>query len=82
VDALTLAQKLVASCLQLGDQAGQLDGNTQLLGGFPEFNSLTITAIVSSIEDELDCDVDDEEISGEIFETLGTLASFIDGKMS
>ena len=81
MNPLELTRKILRSCLQLGSQADAFDRNTQLLGGLPEFNSLTITAIVAEVEDELDCEIDDAEISAEIFETMGSLADFIAAKM-
>ena len=77
MDSLELTRKVVRSCLQLGGEADNFDRSTQLLGGFPEFNSLTITAIIATLEDELDCEIDDTEITGELFETVGTLADFV-----
>jgi acyl carrier protein len=38
---------------------------------------LTIAAVVASIEDEFDCEIDDEELTAEIFETMGSLSDFI-----
>ena len=80
MNALELTQKLIRSCLQLG-QDYPLTESTVLLGGFPEFNSLTITTLIAEIEEAVDCEIDDEEISGEIFETVGTLAEFVRAKM-
>ena len=81
MDALELTRKTLRDCLQLGSQADAFGRGTQLLGGLPEFNSLTITAIVAAIEDELDVDIDDMEITAEIFETVGSLAAFVQVKM-
>jgi len=77
LDSLELTRKIVRACLQLGDQADSFDRNTQLLGGLPEFNSLTIAAVVASIEDEMDCEIEDEELTAELFETMGSLSDFI-----
>ena len=81
MDALDIARDILSTSLQLGSRASQLNASTQLLGGFAEFNSLTITTIITAIEEQLDCSIDDSEISGEIFETVGTLAEFISRKM-
>ena len=81
MDSLEIARDILATSLQLGERANQLEASTQLLGGFPEFNSLTITIIITAIEEQLDCSIDDTEINGEIFETVGTLATFIKQKM-
>jgi acyl carrier protein len=81
MNALDLTRDILSTALQLGGQANQLDESTSLLGGFPEFNSLTITTIITAIEEQLDCSISDAEISAEIFETVGTLAEFIRQKM-
>ncbi len=82
MESLELTRRTVRSCLQLGDEVNSFDRDTQLLGGLPEFNSLTITAIIASLEDELDCEIDDAEITAEIFETMGSLADFVGEKMN
>ena len=81
MDSLEVTRNIVRTCLQLGSLADSFDRSTQLLGGMPEFNSLTIAAIVASIEDELDCEIDDADITGEIFETMGSLSDFVAEKM-
>ena len=79
--ALDLTRKIIRSCLQL-EESVQLSEDTYLMGGFPEFNSLTITTLIVEIEDNLGCEVADDEISGEIFETVGSLAAFVQQKMN
>lgn len=81
MNSLDIAKDIVKSCLQLGERADKFDENTQLMGALPEFNSLTITTIVISIESELDCTIEDYELNAEMFETLGSLAAFIESKM-
>lgn len=78
MSALELARKIIANNLQL--ERENLQSETKLAGNFPEFNSLTIAGIIESIEDELDCVVDDGEISTDIFATVGDLANFIERK--
>jgi acyl carrier protein len=51
------------------------------MGAFPEFNSLTVVGIIAGIEETLGCEVGDTEISEEIFQTVGSLADFIQTKM-
>jgi acyl carrier protein len=81
VNALELTRKLIRACLQLQDSA-QLPIDTPLLGGFSDFNSLTITGLVLGIEEALDCEIAGDELSGDIFESIGSLASFVDAKMA
>jgi acyl carrier protein len=80
VEALDLARKVLATNLQL--DMDQLTADTEVLGNFPQFNSLTIVSVIGSIEDELDCDIDDDDITADIFVTVGDLAEFIEARMS
>jgi acyl carrier protein len=81
MDALSITVNIVCSCLQLDQEEAQLDAATPLLGGLPDFNSLTIATVVESIEEQLDCTIEDEELTGELFETVGSLAQFVETKM-
>ncbi len=76
MEALDLAKKVIATNLQL--EQDQLEADTEILGNFPQFNSLTIVGVIGSIEDELDCVIDDEDITTDIFTTVGDLATFIE----
>ena len=58
----------------------KLNPNTEIMGNFPQFNSLSIAGIIAAIEDELGCEIDDEEITAELFATVGTLAEFVESK--
>lgn len=78
---LDLTRTIVRSCLQLSD-AEPLERDTVLMGGFPEFNSLTIVTMILQIEETTGCDIEDDEISAEIFESIGTLADFVQEKMA
>ncbi|MCB1788192.1 MAG: acyl carrier protein [Chromatiaceae bacterium] len=78
MDSLTLAKQILISNLQLTNV--ELTPDTRIAGDFPQFNSLTIAGIIASIEDETGSTVDDEEISAELFETVGSLAAFIESK--
>ena len=75
---LDLAKQILTTSLQLEDV--DLQADTQILGDFPQFNSLSIAGMVASIEEELGCEIDDEEITAELFETVGSLAAFIESK--
>ena len=80
MNSTELAIQIVKEALQIGNVADSFDRDTQLLGALPEFNSLSIMTIIGSIEENLDCEIADDEITGEIFETVGSLADFIDSK--
>lgn len=68
--------------LALGARARDLTADTQLLGGLPEFDSMAVVAVISGIESHFGIAVNDDEISGETFETVGSLARFVEGKLA
>ena len=74
-----VAEVLVAT-LGIQDRAATLDASTPLFGAMPELDSLAVLELVSALEDRFGIVVEDEEFGGEIFETLGSLASFVDEK--
>ena len=72
---------LVIDVLQLGSHAADFNQDTILMGNIAEFDSMAVVAILTSIEDMYDVEIDDDEIDVEIFETLGTLYQFIKEKV-
>lgn len=81
MDSLELTQKLIRDCLQL-KASETLTRDTPLLGGFPEFNSLTVATLIVEIENNVDCEIDDGEVTAETFESVGSLANFVETKMA
>ena len=80
MEAKNIAVDIIRSCLQL-DESVPLTEDTYLMGNFAEFNSLTITTMIVEVEDTVGCAVDDDELSAEIFETVGTFTAFIQEKL-
>jgi acyl carrier protein len=81
-DNSTLAHVMTVLVQTLGieDRRDSFDGSTELLGGIPELDSLAILELVSALEDHFDIVIDDADFNGEVFETLGTLSTFVAGK--
>ncbi len=74
-------RRILRDTLQLGARADQLTENSRLLGGIPEFDSMAVVGIVTSIEDEYGLTIADDELSADVFETVGSLSRFITQKM-
>ena len=74
-------KRILNDALQLGARADALTADSQLLGSIPEFDSMAVVSVLTMIEDEFGITVDDDEVSADVFETLGTLSSFVDGKI-
>ena len=78
MDYLDLTKRILVTNLQLGDLP--LSADTLIMGEMPQFNSLAITNLITAIEEELGCMIEDDEISAEMFESVGSLARFIESK--
>ncbi len=74
--------EMVTEVLQLGERSQLFDENTLLLGSVPEFDSMAVVSVITAIEDNYGVIVDDDEVTAELFETIGTLHAFIQQKAS
>jgi acyl carrier protein len=68
---------LLKAQLQLGDSVDRFDARTALFGSLPEFDSMAVVTIVTALEDQFDIVIDDEDLTAEVFATLGSLADFV-----
>jgi acyl carrier protein len=73
-------RQILGNVLQLGERAARLSPETALLGGIPEFDSMAVVGVVTALEDQLDILVEDDDITADTFETVGSLAAFVDSK--
>ena len=73
---------MLKDVLQLGTQADALDESSQLLGAIPEFDSMAVVGVITAMEERFGFEVDDDEISAEMFETVGGLCDFVNEKIA
>jgi acyl carrier protein len=78
--SLVDVKSVLVETLGLEDRADTITASTQLFGSLPELDSLAVVELVTAIEDRFNIVVDDTEFSGDIFETLGSLAEFVERK--
>jgi acyl carrier protein len=82
MDTIDAVRSVLRDALHLGDRAARLGPDSRLLGGLPEFDSMAVVAVVTMIEDQFGITVADDELSAEVFETVGSLCSFLEGKLA
>ncbi len=75
-------RQLLRDVLQLGDRVNAFGPGTRLLGSIPEFDSMAVVGLIAMIEDRFGVSVDDDEISADSFETVGTLMDFVNAKLA
>jgi acyl carrier protein len=52
-----------------------------LLGSVPELDSMAVVSVITAFEERFGFEVDDDEIDGSTFATVGALVAFVDGKL-
>jgi acyl carrier protein len=72
---------IIAEVLQIADRLGELGPDAPLLGGIPEFDSMAVVSILTTIEENYGVVIDDDEVSAEHFETFGNLLEFVNSKV-
>lgn len=71
---------LLKETLQLADVA-EWDNDTEILGAIAEFDSMAIVTILTQVEENYGIMIEDDEVSAEVFETLGSLVEFVTEKV-
>lgn len=81
MDIEKLLKSILQQHLQLGELVNSFSTDTILLGALPELDSMGVINIITAIEESFGCEIEDDEISAEVFETLGSLIQFIESKL-
>lgn len=76
-NVLLKIKQLLIDTLSLDIQTSAMDDDLALLGNLPEFDSMAIVSIITSIEEEFDFMVDDDDLNAEVFESVGSLVDFV-----
>ena len=72
---------LIGEILQITDRLQTMGEDAVLLGGIPEFDSMAVVSVLTFIEDNYGVVIDDDEVSAENFETLGSFLQFVNSKI-
>ena len=73
---------VLAQVLKLGDRIQSFDKRTGLFGSIPELDSLAVVTVIIALEERFGIVIEDEEVTADIFETIGSLSTFIEGKLA
>lgn len=75
-------KNILSDVLSLGERKNVLKEDSLLLGDLPELDSMAVVNVITALEDHFGISVDDDEISAKTFETLGSLAQFVEQKLA
>ena len=68
--------------LSLGGRSAGFDRETRLLGAIPELDSMAVVTLITTLEDRFGITVDDDDIDGDTFASVGALADFVAAKLA
>ncbi|MCU0924188.1 MAG: phosphopantetheine-binding protein [Burkholderiaceae bacterium] len=68
---------VLSEVLSLGSRGAAFDRNTALLGAIPELDSMAVVTLITTLEERFGFVVDDDDLDGSVFATVGTLADFV-----
>jgi len=55
---------------------------TGLFGSMPELDSMAVAGLLTEIEDQFHIIIDDEEVNGDMLETMGSLTHYVASKLA
>jgi acyl carrier protein len=74
--------RVLDETLSLGGRALRYDRSTHLMGSVPELDSMAVVTLITGLEDRFGIVVDDDDIDGDTFATVGSLVAFVEGKVA
>lgn len=75
-------RQVVVRTLGIESRAASLSRDTSLLDGIPEFDSMAVMQVTVALEERFGFTIHDEEMTADIFETLGSLTDFVESKLA
>ena len=72
---------VVVVTLHIEDQADDLGPETGLYGDLPQLDSLTVVRLIVALQKRFGIEIKIDEIVGDVFDTLGRLAAFVESKV-
>ena len=74
--------RVLDEVLSLNGRSASFSRDTPLLGAIPELDSMAVVTLITTLEEQFGLVVDDDDIDGSTFETVGSLADFVSGKLA
>ena len=81
MDVQQEVKKVLAEVLHLEERAAVLHRDTLLLGALPELDSIAVVGVITTLEERFGFTIDDDELDGSNFATVGALSDFVSGKL-
>lgn len=73
--------RVLDEVLSLNGRSAAFTRDTPLLGAIAELDSMAVVTLITTLEEQLGIAVDDDEIDGDTFATVGSLVDFTSAKL-
>lgn len=74
--------RVLDDVLSLNGRSASFNRDTHLLGAIPELDSMAVVTLITTLEEQFGICVDDDDIDGDTFSTVGALADFVSSKLA
>ena len=81
MDTLGEVLRVLDEVLSLGGRSATFTRDTLLLGAVPEFDSMAVVNVIGMLEERFGIMLDDDDIDGSSFATIGSVVELVDGKL-
>jgi acyl carrier protein len=82
LDITKEVHRILDEVLSLDGRSVAFTRDTPLLGAIPELDSMAVVTLITTLEEQLGLVVDDDDIDGTTFATVGTLTDFVSDKLN
>jgi acyl carrier protein len=72
---------VLVETLGVEDQADAIDATTPLFGSLPELDSMAVLELVLALEERFGIEIEGEDVTAEVFETLTSLTALVDSRL-
>lgn len=74
--------RLLEQVLSLNGRSSTFTLETPLLGSIPELDSMAVVTLITTLEEQFGLVVDDDDMDGATFATVGSLVDFVKNKVA
>lgn len=82
MEHIDAVRDILADILGLGQRKHLLNADSALLGSIPELDSMAVLSVLTGLEEHFGFTLEDDDISAGMFDTLGSLAQFVEAKLA
>jgi acyl carrier protein len=82
MDVTQEVKTVLDEVLSLNGRSAAFTRETHLLGAIPELDSMAVVSLITRLEEHFGLTVDDDDMDGSTFATVGALVDFVATKLA